>query len=136
MTGVLLYFVRKPFYDSDPLSAINQLKERRGYSIRVSKNLTCLRSGTLSQQYDLRWAKYASFALQLFSFTFERELAEGKGFEPLTPPGVTVFKTVALNHSATLPIILEPIVGIEPTTCCLQGSCSTIELYWQKVNCS
>ena len=25
---------------------------------------------------------------------------------------------------------MEPVVGIEPTTCCLRNSCSTTELHW------
>ena len=29
--------------------------------------------------------------------------AEGKGFEPLSPCGLTVFKTAAIDHSANLP---------------------------------
>ena len=31
------------------------------------------------------------------------EVAEAEGFEPPVPDGTTVFKTVALNHSATPP---------------------------------
>ena len=33
----------------------------------------------------------------------DRELAEGVGFEPTNPCGLAVFKTAALNRSATLP---------------------------------
>ena len=32
-----------------------------------------------------------------------RDSAEGKGFEPLSPFGLTVFKTAAIDHSANLP---------------------------------
>ncbi len=30
-------------------------------------------------------------------------MAEGEGFEPPVPCGTAIFKTAALNHSATLP---------------------------------
>jgi hypothetical protein len=31
---------------------------------------------------------------------------------------------------ATLPfLLLEPVVGVEPTTCCLRNSCSATELH-------
>lgn len=36
--------------------------------------------------------------------------AEGEGFEPTRPVKVTVFKTVAMDHSATLPIFRSYIV--------------------------
>ena len=32
------------------------------------------------------------------------EVAEGVGFEPTEPLGSTVFKTAAIDHSATLPV--------------------------------
>ena len=51
---------------------------------------------------------------------------------PLSRP--TVFKTVALNHSATLPFYLAVSEGLEPTTIRLTGERSTIELtnhIWQ-----
>lgn len=34
---------------------------------------------------------------------YQSQLAEAVGFEPTDPRGSTVFKTAALNHSATLP---------------------------------
>lgn len=34
-------------------------------------------------------------------------VAEGVGFEPTIPLGITVFKTAAFNHSAIPPIIYE-----------------------------
>lgn len=33
----------------------------------------------------------------------ERKVAEGEGFEPPEPCGSAVFKTAAIDHSATLP---------------------------------
>ena len=42
-----------------------------------------------------------------------RNLAEEKGFEPLVPFGTAVFKTAALDHSATPPAFL----GAEAPSC-------------------
>ena len=30
-------------------------------------------------------------------------------------------------------LLLEPVVGVEPTTCCLRNSCSTTELHRRRV---
>ena len=43
--------------------------------------------------------KHRSFAAMPFLF------AEGEGFEPPSPCGLTVFKTAAIDHSANLPFI-------------------------------
>ena len=57
----------------------------------------------------------------------------GAGFEPAEPLRATVLQTVAIVHSAIpadqlVQDKLEPTVGFEPTTYCLQNSCSTAEL--------
>ena len=39
----------------------------------------------------------------LFCILSSKKLAEGEGFEPPVPCGTAIFKTAALNHSATLP---------------------------------
>ena len=63
----------------------------------------------------------------------------GAGFEPAEPFRATVLQTVAIDHSA-IPALrytqgkLEPTVGFEPTTYCLQNSCSTAELSRRAVN--
>jgi hypothetical protein len=36
-------------------------------------------------------------------------VAEGEGFEPPRPFGLTVFKTAAIDHSATLPVARSSI---------------------------
>lgn len=36
-------------------------------------------------------------------------MAEGEGFEPPEPYGSTVFKTAAIGHSATLPLLVALI---------------------------
>ena len=38
-------------------------------------------------------------------------LAEGEGFEPPEPRGSTVFKTAAIDHSATPPQMMFPLSG-------------------------
>jgi hypothetical protein len=38
-------------------------------------------------------------------------MAEGVGFEPTSPCGPTVFKTVAFNHSATPPRVTNRSAG-------------------------
>jgi hypothetical protein len=40
-------------------------------------------------------------------------LAEEEGFEPPVPFGTMVFKTIALNHSATPPLWLKFSSGVE-----------------------
>lgn len=52
-------------------------------------------------------------------------LAGREGFEPPEPVGPLVFKTRALNRSATCPYLV-PEEGFEPPTISLQGSCSTV----------
>lgn len=44
-----------------------------------------------------------------------RLLAEGEGFEPTGPVKVTVFKTVAIDRSATLPEVVLYHFYIQPT---------------------
>ena len=46
------------------------------------------------------------------------------GFEPMAPFSTTVFKTIALNHSANLPY-LEQAMRFELTTADLEGRRST-----------
>lgn len=45
----------------------------------------------------------------------DSKLEEGRGFEPLRPCGLTVFKTVAIDHSAIppgqSPIVLAPQIS-------------------------
>ena len=54
--------------------------------------------------------------------------------EPESPeaaPGSAVGVSVGVNHRALVQIRiqqLEPAAGIEPVTCCLQNSCSAVEL--------
>ena len=50
-------------------------------------------------------------------------IAEDVGFEPTVPCGTLVFKTSAFDHSANLPILVNP-TGFEPVTVCLEGRCS------------
>src|SRR5512140_2426957 len=42
----------------------------------------------------------------------ERNVAEGEGFEPPEPCGSAVFKTAAIDHSATLPIAALPFLAL------------------------
>ncbi len=42
----------------------------------------------------------------------ERRLAEREGFEPPDPCGSTVFKTAAIGHSATSPVVFGVVIAI------------------------
>jgi hypothetical protein len=57
----------------------------------------------------------------------------GVGVEPTKARGRLIYSQMRLTTSLTQQIVKcnEPPVGFEPTTCCLQNSCSAAELRWQ-----
>lgn len=60
-------------------------------------------------------SKTKKFIVLLHLSTHIKSYTEAKGFEPLKPCGLSVFKTDCLSHSHTLPKIYTEEVGFEPT---------------------
>jgi hypothetical protein len=53
-------------------------------------------------------------------------MEEGSGFEPEWPLDPTVFKTAALNRSATLPYYMVATGGVEPPLVPYQSTALTV----------
>jgi hypothetical protein len=50
-----------------------------------------------------RWQWFTGTRGTMVTYVTGQTLAEGEGFEPSSPCGLPVFKTGAINHSATPP---------------------------------
>ena len=67
-------------------------------------------NGPLS--YLILWVYlWVEIPMVVFSIINQYHLAEGEGFEPPEPRGSTVFKTAAIDHSATPPQMMLPLSG-------------------------
>lgn len=94
------------------------------------------KTGALPNCAKLGWtydSDRRSHSQELVTITYM--LAEGEGFEPPDGFPSPVFKTGALDLSAILPLafnystntvvlVLVEVIGLEPTTLCVQGRCS------------